>query len=266
MQHSAAWISSGVLPTKTSIESPHAAACRRAISAWWGLYAATANRTPGTAARTCAAALRNQGKLCVTSWVREPGRIVTSGPEKGQVQFVRSTLRAVPANWTCPLFLRQACQESLVELVAGNIVKERVADQRGIAPVLAEPRLLKRQAAKDVVHQPTHLPDSPLGPRPDLRRGIIKDRDAVGLGPPGNPPVHSGIVDQHHGVGAVMPEILAGPDDQVPELVQVDQHPGEPHHGQGGQVGMEAAAGSGHVRAAVADRLQTARNGPATGG
>ena len=27
--------------------------------------------------------------------------------KRGQVQFVRSTLRAVPANWTCPLFRAQ---------------------------------------------------------------------------------------------------------------------------------------------------------------
>jgi hypothetical protein len=30
--------------------------------------------------------------------------LVHNGGERGQVQFVRSTLWAVPANWTCPLF------------------------------------------------------------------------------------------------------------------------------------------------------------------
>ena len=78
----------------------------------------------------------------------------------------------------------------------------------------------------------------------------------MGLGPPGDPPVHARIVDQHHGVGPMMAEVLAGPDHQVPELIEVDQDPGEPHHGQGGQIGMQTAAGGGHVRPAVAHRLE----------
>ena len=35
----------------------------------------------------------------------QPTAVLNSG-KRGQVQFVRSTLRAVPANWTCPLFPR----------------------------------------------------------------------------------------------------------------------------------------------------------------
>ena len=35
---------------------------------------------------------------------RENGRQPAAAGKRGQVQFVRSTRRAVPANWTCPLF------------------------------------------------------------------------------------------------------------------------------------------------------------------
>ena len=129
-----------------------------------------------------------------------------------------------------------------------------MADERGVAAVLAEPRLLERQAAEHVVHQPPHLFDPPAGPGPNLRRRIVEDRNAVDLRPAGDPPVEARIVDQHHGVGPMVAEIAVGPAGQVPELVQVHQHAGEPHHGQGGQIGVQLAAGLGHFRPAVADR------------
>ena len=114
-----------------------------------------------------------------------------------------------------------------------------------------------------MVDQPPHLLHPPAGPGPDLRRRVIEDRNAVGLGPPGDPPVEARIVDQHDRVGPMMAEIAIGPAGQIPELVQVHQHAGEPHHGQGGQVGVQLAAGRGHLRAAVADGLEARAAGPA---
>ena len=41
-------------------------------------------------------------------------------------------------------------------------------------------------------------------------------------------------------------KIAIGPADQIPKVVQVDQHPREPHHGQGRQIGVQLAAGRRH--------------------
>ena len=178
--------------------------------------------------------------------LQEPRQIAGDllGPRAGEDRHQRTGPLTLPGD------------ELLIERPAGDIVEERVPHQRRVAAALAEPRLLKRQTAQDVVDQPPHLPHPPLRPRPDLRRRIIKDRDADSLGPPRNPPVQARIVDQHHGVGPMMPEIFPRLDDQVPKLVEMDQHPGEPHHGQRRQVGVQTTAGGGHVRPAVTDRLE----------
>ena len=73
-------------------------------------------------------------RLWVTSCVREPGRIATSGPRA-----------------------RCCGQKRLVERLPANLVEERVADEGRVAAALAKPRLLERQAAQHVVDQPPHL-------------------------------------------------------------------------------------------------------------
>ena len=45
--------------------------------------------------------------------------------KRGQVQFVRSTLRAVPANWTCPLF--RAWLEAGNQALSQNISRDALA-------------------------------------------------------------------------------------------------------------------------------------------
>ena len=47
--------------------------------------------------------------------------------------------------------------ELLVVRIAAHLVEERMADERRVAAVPSQPRLLERQTAQDVVHQPPHL-------------------------------------------------------------------------------------------------------------
>ena len=147
-------------------------------------------------------------------------------------------------------------EKLFIVLVPADLVEERMAHEGRIAAAVAEPLLLERQAAQNVVHQSPHFLHPPLCPRPNLRRRVIENRNPVRLGPPGNPPVEARIIHQHHGVGLLVAEVAVGPARQVPELVQVDQHPGKPHHRQPGQIGMEPASGLRHVRAAVTDRFE----------
>ena len=147
-------------------------------------------------------------------------------------------------------------QERFVERVLPHFVEERMADKRRIAAALAEPGFFERQAAQHVVAQPSHFLGPPRCPGPDLRRRIVEDRDAVDLGPPGDPPIEARIVDQHDGIGPVVAEIAIGPAGQVPELVEVRQGPAEPHDGQFGQIGVELAADRRHPRTTVADGLE----------
>ena len=76
------------------------------------------------------------------------------------------------------------------------------------------------------------------------------------LRPAGDPPIEARIVDQHHGVGPLVAEVAIGPARQRKELVQVQQHAREPHHGQRRQIGVQRAAGRGHFGPAVADALR----------
>ncbi len=148
------------------------------------------------------------------------------------------------------------CEERFVEFVLPHFVEERMADERGIAAALAKPRLFERQAAQHVVAQPSHFLGPPRRPGPDLRRSIVEDRDAVDLGPPGDPPIEARIVDQHDGIGPVVAEIAIGAAGQVPELVKIGQDAAEPHDGQFGQIGVEFAADGRHPRTSVADGFQ----------
>ena len=152
---------------------------------------------------------------------------------------------------------RLRCEERFVELVLPHFVEERMPDERGIAATLPKPRFFERQAAQHVVGQAAHFLGPPGCPGPNLRRSVVEDRDAVDLGPPGDPPIEAWIVDQHDGVGAVVAEIAICPACQVPELVQIGRRAAEPHHRQFGQIGVEPAADGRHPRASVADGLES---------
>src|SRR5208283_3600775 len=80
-----------------------------------------------------------------------------------------------------------------VELVLPHFVEKRMADERRIAAALTEPLFLERQAAEHVIAQPSHFPGAPSCPRPDLRRSIVEDGDAVDLGSPCDPPIEPWI-------------------------------------------------------------------------
>ena len=205
MQQVARRISSGVRPEvdldgRTGPASVMPLARRHhllaAISACFGLNAATAKR----AARHRLAHVR--GRL------EEPGQIVQHllGPRAGQDGHQRAGRR------------RCCSRNASSSRCCSHFVEERMADERGVAAALAEPLFLERQAAQHVVAQPPHLLRPPRGPGPDLRRRIVEDRNAVDLGPPGDPPIEAGIVDQHDAVGPLVAEIAVGPAGQVPEL------------------------------------------------
>ncbi len=98
-----------------------------------------------------------------------------------------------------------------------------------------------------------HFFDPPAGPGPNLRRAVIQDRDAVGFGAAGDPPVEAGVVDEHDGVGAMVAEVAIGAAGEIEKLVNVQQDTKNPHDGQGGEVGMQVAAGGGHFGTTVAD-------------
>ena len=77
-----------------------------------------ANRTWGIRERIKRAAFRKYFRLCVTSCVREPGRIVTSG------------------RWRVAMLF----QECRIELLPPHLVEKGMADERGVAAALANQR------------------------------------------------------------------------------------------------------------------------------
>ena len=154
-----------------------------------GLNAATAKRTSGTACRTWSAALRNQGRLCSTSCVREPGRMVTNGRAGG----------------------RWMLEERFVHRrVAGTSSKKGWPTK-----VALQPRWRNHSSSNGRLQAPwsAQAADffrSPGGPRPDLRRHVVENGNAVDLGPPGDPPIEAGIIDQDHGIGPLVAEVAVG--------------------------------------------------------
>src|SRR5262249_29181961 len=91
------------------------------------------------------------------------------------------------------------------------------------------------------------------GPGPQLRRHEVEDGDAVGVRPPGEPPVEPGVVDQHDRVRAVVAEVAVGAEQQADEQSQVGVHPQEPHDGQLAERVQELGAGGPQAAAGVAD-------------
>jgi hypothetical protein len=146
-------------------------------------------------------------------------------------------------------------QELLIELLSADFVEVRMADERGVCAALAIPLLFEWHATQHVIDKAAHLANAMRGPGPNLRRRKVEHRNAVRLRTACDPPVEAGIVDQHHGVRSVMAEVAIGPPPKRKELVDVDDHAEDPHHGQHSHVRVELAAGRGHLGTAVADEL-----------
>ena len=98
---------------------------------------------------------------------------------------------------------------------------------------LGKPIRFKGQFTQHMVDVLANLPDTPRSPSPHLRNAIIKNRNLPGLGFLGNPPVESGIVNQHHRVDFVIEEILVGLGDQAKKEADVFEGI-EKHHRHGG--------------------------------
>jgi hypothetical protein len=140
-------------------------------------------------------------------------------------------------------------------LLGPQLIEIRMTNIGRVAAALAIPRLLEWQFAQHVVDEASHFADPPAGPGPELRRAVIKHGNAMCLCPPGDPPVEARVIDQHDRVRPMMAEVAIGAACEVPELVNVQQHASEPHHGQLRQVFVQRAPGSGHPRPTVADKL-----------
>ncbi len=80
----------------------------------------------------------------------------------------------------------------------------------GLDAALLVPGFFKGEIAQDVIDKTAHFLDAPAGPAPELRGHEIEDRDLVKMGPPRQPPVEAGIVDEDHGIGALVAEKAVG--------------------------------------------------------
>ncbi len=182
---------------------------RSASALWRSCRQATAKRTSDRSEPAIAAAARTMsGRLRVTSWVREPGRIATSGPGR----------RALVS------------QKGLVQRPIGQLVEIGMTDVNRVGNASRViPGRLERKAAQDLIDVLAHLLHPPACPRPDLRRHEIEDRNTPRLGPAGNPPVQTRIVDQHHRVGPFFAKVAIGHEDQSNERHQVEQDVQKPH-------------------------------------
>ncbi len=165
-------------PTKwTSTSSPRSAMSRRANSAWCGLNAATAKRAFGTRRRTRLGRVKERRQFCRTSWVREPGESSPVGAGRP------------------PIAQRRRRRTSACASRRSTDGRRTRPGSRGRGPSFFE-----RQAAKHIVDKAPHFFDAVSRPGPNLRRGVIEDRDAVNLGPMGDPPIEARIIDQHDGI------------------------------------------------------------------
>ena len=114
----------------------------------------------------------------------------------------------------------------------GRAIEQRMPDERGVDPVLAEERLLERQDHRGLGDDPRQLAEPVRAPRPDLRGDVVQHRDALGAGGRGEFHVEAGIVDadeqappSRSAAGSELPEQRV-----VPGNVPHDLH--EPHHGR----------------------------------
>ena len=137
----------------------------------------------------------------------------------------------------------------------GNLVEKGMADERRGDPLGREPLMLERQRRQDMIDQPAHLLLPPARPRPDLRWAVEDHGDPVPLRAPRQPPVESGEVDEHAGIGTVIEEAPLGAAGEIDEPMDRQDHPQEPHHRQPGHVGNELDPLGGHLRPAEPDAL-----------
>ena len=178
---------------------------------------------------------------------QKPAKVLSYflGPRSGQDSHQRPRRVAIGA------------QKLLVEPRVFQLVKVGVAHERGVTSPLAVPGLLERQFTQHVIDQASHLAHPPGTPCPQLRHAVVNHRDAMGLGPPRDPPIEARIVNQHNDVRTLMPEIAVGPADQFQKPWEIGQGAGKPHHGQSSQVCVQFAPGRRHSWPAVPDRPDT---------
>lgn len=96
-----------------------------------------------------------------------------------------------------------------------------------------EPRLLKRQVAKDMIDPTLHLLYTPSAPRPKLRRQIVIDRQPVLFRSLGNVPIEAREIDQNDTVDFPTPKTILGPVGQSKKITQLRQDFRDPHHSHG---------------------------------
>ena len=130
-----------------------------------------------------------------------------------------------------------------------------MAHVRALHPLGREPLVLEGERGEHVVDEPSHLPDPPARPGPDLRRTIKDDRDAVPLRPPGQPPVEPREIDEHTDIGPGVEKAPLRPPGEIDEPVDVEDHPQKPHHGQLREISDERAALGRHARPPEPDAL-----------
>src|SRR5437773_2366215 len=84
-----------------------------------------------------------------------------------------------------------------------------MADVVCVDAALPIPLVLEGQGGEHGVEPAADLAGTPPGPRPQLRRDEEVDRDAGGMGPPGQGKVEARVVDEHDSVGPGRLEVLS---------------------------------------------------------
>src|SRR5579871_642284 len=120
---------------------------------------------------------------------------------------------------------------------------------------LPVPTLLERQGAQYLINPPPHLSNAPAGPAPELGWHEIRHRNAMKVGPPGQPPMESGVIYEHHRIGTVMGKEAVGLGKQAKKNMTVGEDARKPHHRQFGERVEEPASFGPHPFAAEADAL-----------
>ena len=78
----------------------------------------------------------------------------------------------------------------------------------------------------------------------------------------GEPPVQPGVIDEHHGVGALVAKIAIGLEDQPHEREEIQENVQEPHHRQVDERIKQACAGLFHVGSAESRELGVGKELP----
>src|SRR6185295_16656938 len=104
------------------------------------------------------------------------------------------------------------------ERMMRHVIEEWMTHELRSHAATGKPMVLERQAAQHVIDQPPHPPHAPGGPRPDLRRHVVINRNARGLGLAGNEPVESGKIHEDDGIRTMLAQVATCLADQPNEL------------------------------------------------